>query len=269
MGHAKRLDKTSGIFFFLGFVAHKLTYIPVVLVSMTSNILSVALYLIGYILWLIACQIYPDYPALPKHWYAFTQFKNQYKASAILGILAFILGTVGIFFPLCLLPAAWLLALSNIIWCIGEYHKKNHPPRYDPGYSNAHQSLYLAYTITTTSIAIVAAIAATIAFVFPPTTLITLLVSGIVSLFLGALAFNLWVEFSFGKFKPDAENKKEYSLANGSYTTFHNKKLLSTSKEPSPVEKFPASSCTPKWPISEPLNTLSNSPTETMSIKGM
>ncbi|WP_156812509.1 hypothetical protein [Legionella tunisiensis] len=88
-----------------------------------SNLGSLFLYTIAYCLWFFASRMYPDYPRKAQSWYGFTEFKNQHIIAVVLGVTAIISCLAALSMPLAIIPATWLFASSNGVWCTSEYHK--------------------------------------------------------------------------------------------------------------------------------------------------
>lgn len=213
MKHADRLDKASSIFFLIGFVVSKLQHAPFAILSMLSNLGTLFFYSIGYTLWLVACQMYPDQPAKKQFWYGFAQFKNQHRVSAVLGAVAIVCCVIAISFPIALVPANWLFVLSNCIWCIAEYHKKQNPPTDNQNYSSSQQSAYLRYAIVSTTMLLLTAIATTIATLFPPLAIFVFAASTLLGISLGAVAFYCWVDCTLNDHKPDYQSNSYTMLS--------------------------------------------------------
>ncbi|KTD63989.1 hypothetical protein [Legionella spiritensis] len=203
MSHTKRLDKATSILFLGGFFFSKLQNTPLLLLSVLFNLISLSLYLTGYILWYIASHLYPNYPQKEECWYGFTQFKNQYKISAMLGTAAILLCLLAIPFPLLMLPASLLFAVSNTIWCIAEYHKMKQPPSYDKDYSSEKQSVYMRYALLSTGISILTVTAAILSLCFPPVALPLMITTTIISFLLNLIAIDTWLACQLETYKPD------------------------------------------------------------------
>lgn len=198
MSHATRLDKASSYFFLLGFFLSKIQYIPLTIISSTLKFSSLIMYFLGYLLWIIGSHIYPDHNRLKNQWYGFAQFKEQYQCAAIIGLIATVLSIIAIFVPILILPAAWLFLSSNVIWTIGEYHKLNNPPEYELNYSHGHQSVYLSYAMTMSTITLLTAVTTTLMIIFPLIALPVFMGGALLGIGLGALGLEYWLEFSFG-----------------------------------------------------------------------
>lgn len=211
MSHAERMDKASGIFFLLGFLSSKMQYLPIALLSGISNLLAMGFYALGYILWLGACRLAPNHPALPNKWYGFSQFRDQHAVSAIIGVTATICCCFLFLTQSLIIPVSWLFLLSNIFWAIGEYHKLNNPSPNDSNFIYERQELYCYYSVSIVGLSLMTAIATTIAFVFPPAAMIVLGVSLAVGFFLAAAAAYFWIRYTF--YSTDEQKKEDSTYA--------------------------------------------------------
>ncbi len=200
--HVKTLDSISGKFFIAGFFTARLKLIPIVMLSSILNIVSLSAYLIGYMVWYTTAFFYPDHQRNREAWYGFAEFKEQTQAAALLGTVAtaFCLIT-----PALIIPAAWIYNISNILWSIGEYHKKAKPPTQDPLFSSVKQALYFRYSLLATCTSVLTSLAATIIFFFPIATLAVTITAGIIGVGLMAVAGYYWGKCFFGVFPPDRE----------------------------------------------------------------
>lgn len=120
--------------------------------------------------------------------------------SSFIGLGATILSVAAVFIPALFPPAAWLFFLGNLVWTVGEYHKLRNPLDKNASYSK--QSAYCGYATTSSAISFVTAISATLIFIFPPMAIPITIFSLIVCVGLGALAFEFWLNSSFGDHKP-------------------------------------------------------------------
>lgn len=222
---AQKLDKASGVFFFTGFLLSKLQYIPFPLASAIFRFVSLGIYSLAYLSWLTASLLHPDHPVNYRKWYGFAQIKEQFLLSSFVGLTATIISVAAVFIPALFPPAAWLFLIGNAIWAIGEYHKFKNPPKEDANYSSARQKSYVSYAVTSTSISLVAAVAATLIFFFPPMAIPITIFSLIICAGLGALAFEFWLNCTFGNHKPDQTPE--------SYTEMGDSLGPSISEEPS------------------------------------
>ncbi|MGL5742490.1 MAG: hypothetical protein ACRCXC_08040 [Legionella sp.] len=199
---AQKLDKASGVLFFAGFVVSKLQYAPFPLASAIFRFVSLGIYLMAYGFCLTANLLHPDHKEHQDKWYGFAQIKEQFIFSSFIGLLGTVTSIAAVFIPALFPPAAWLFCIGNAIWAVGEYHKFKNPPKNDENYSSSRQRAYLSYSITTTAISLVTAISATLMFVFPPAAIPITIFSLIICAGLGALAFDFWLNSSFGEHKP-------------------------------------------------------------------
>ena len=241
MDHAKRIDKASSVFFFVGFVIAQLRHTPVWLLTAFANISSLFLYFIAYMLWLIACQLYPDHPGLKEHWYGFAQFKNQHRAAAILGTIGIICSVLAFFFPVAVLPACWFFALSSCVWLISEYHKKQNPLAYEDDYSTEQHHVYLRYGVVVTTMALITALATTILIFFPIVALPTLTITTILGICLGSFALHDWVDFTFTDYKPDKERGSYNRIRGG--TLWAEQKVYRGANEEIEIKTLPPFFC--------------------------
>lgn len=217
MSTTSKLGKVSSFFFFSGFVFGKIQNLPIPVVSAAFNIISLLFYMMGYGVWFIASHFYPNHTQKEEEWYGFAQFKEQYLFAATLGLIATALSIAGFFVPVLLIPAAWMFVASNFMWTSGEYHKLNNPPPYDEKYSHTYQKAYVSYAVTMTAMSFVAALSATIIFLFPPAAIPVLILSGIIAVGLSAFAIENWLDYTFGDHKPTpviqtSHNQMNHSL---------------------------------------------------------
>lgn len=197
----RAIDKLSGYTFFLGLITSKVQYFPPTVITPFANILTLALYLLGYSLWFISSHFYPEQKRSYREWYGFAKFKEQHIYAAAIGISAAVISVTALALPALLIPAGWLFFISNTIWTISEYHKFKNPPRADPKYSRSHQTAYFSYAVTLTTMSFAAALAATLIFAFPPIGLTVLTVSAVVATGLTLLAAQYWLSSLFGNHK--------------------------------------------------------------------
>lgn len=200
---SSKLGKVSSFFFFTGLVFGKAQYLPIPIVSTILNVLSLLSYLMAYSFWFISSHFYPNHTQHKNEWYGFAQFKEQYLAASVLGLLATSFSLAALLVPVLLIPAAWIFLASNLMWTFAEYHKFYNPPTYDENYSHSYQDAYLSHAITITSMSVIATISATLVFLFPPITLHVFVVSSILLLGLTLLAAETWLNFNFGGHKPN------------------------------------------------------------------
>ncbi|ARB91083.1 hypothetical protein [Legionella longbeachae] len=190
---AQKLEKTSGIFFFLGFLLSKLQYLPFPLVSTIFKFLSLGIYSLAYGSWSIACLLHPDHKEHHQKWYGFAQIKEQFFFSSFLGLIATGLSIAAVFVPVLFPAAAWLFLVGNVLWTIGEYHKLKNPPQDNEDFSYTQQKNYLYYAITSCVISLVSAVSATLVVAFPPFLIPITIFSLLLYTGLGSLAFEYWL----------------------------------------------------------------------------
>ncbi len=237
----KILDKVSSYSFLLGLVASKIQYLPITLATPFLNLISLCLYLSGYSLWFVASHFYPDHYPKFTEWYGFAQFKEQNSYAAFLGIAAALVSIAAIALPILAIPAVWMFFASNVLWTVGEYHKLKNPPP-DENYSESYQKSYLSYALAMTAMGLVGALAATAIFFFPLLTIPALAISGLMSIALGVVAVEYWLDYTFGDHKKTPVSAASYNkMTNGlgpsieleeiaSPAPYHNQKLLEKTK---------------------------------------
>lgn len=204
MVNARKLDRTSGFFFFSGFMLSKLQYVPFALVAGTFRFLSLGFYLVGYGLWFASNYLRPGHQQHHNEWYGFAKMKEQFILSSAIGFIATALSVAAVFLPVLFPPAAWLFVLGNVVWAIGEYHKLKNPPKDDDDFSTSRQKAYLAYTVTTTGISLITAVSATLMILFPPVAIPITIFSLLLCTGLGFLSFEFWLNSSYGAHKADS-----------------------------------------------------------------
>ena len=161
---AKYLDYISGIIFFVAFLVAKMQHIPHPLISSVSKFVGLCGYLLGYFSWYLSTLFYPKQARVENTWFGFAEFKDQFQATSLIGLVATVLCLV---FPVLILPATCLFAISNILWLIGEHHKNNTPNIPGRNLSSAAKSHYFIYVTLITAVSVMIAIGMTIAFFCP------------------------------------------------------------------------------------------------------
>jgi hypothetical protein len=215
MNIARILSKVGDHLFLIGFIIARFRLLPLPILPIIVNILSLIFYLLGYILSIIAYQLSPDHPSLPNTWYGFSQFKTQSKISAMLGLAATTVCFMVFISPLAVIPVLWLFAMSNVFWCLAEYHKFNNPLAYENDYLPARQQSYLGYAFIMTILSIFSAIATTITLLCPATAVVILPISMIVTILLSLAALNYWIDSNFSYL--------QYQSSQSSYQLMTNK----------------------------------------------
>ena len=206
-------DRLSGYFFLTGFITSKLKSIPIAIVAVIFNLVSLFAYLIGYVAWYLAAHIHPEHPRKKEDWYGFAQFKDQYKIAALLGTIATIATILSIIAPPLIIPTAWVYTISNSIWSISEHHKINNPPPNDIHFSSTKQSHYLKYALLVASSSAITALAATVVFLFPASAFIIVTGSTLVGTALTIASLYYWGKCAFGKHPPDKLNHTYNTLS--------------------------------------------------------
>ncbi|HAZ7573151.1 TPA: hypothetical protein ACKJT1_000694 [Legionella pneumophila] len=210
MSNDTKLSNVSSYFFISGFVISKIKYLPIAVVSSALNLISLLFYLVGYSLWFIASHFYPGHDKRKQEWYEFAQFKEQYLYAAALGLVATIISMMAVFSPIMIVLSGWLFFGSNIIWTIGEYNKLNNPPSYEDNFSKDSQNAYVSYALSMSLIGFITATSTTVAFFIPVMTIPLLIITTILCIGVGALAFEYWLESKFGDSQPDITIDESY-----------------------------------------------------------
>ena len=226
MTHAKNLDNASGKLFLIGFIATKLRLIPIPFLSTILGFISSICYLIGYALWLIACHFYPDQAPKKEAWYGFSQIKNQHRITAVLGFVGIALCLLSFAFPALLLPGAAIFAISNIVWSIAEYHKRQNPPN-DASYSPARQNYYVSYAILSTLVSVISAAALALTIICPPAGVAALFISSLLGFVLTVAAFYFLLSTPL----PPNEHVKPRTAAITGSTAIISKQLAATNHQ--------------------------------------
>lgn len=162
----KMLDSTSGALFMIGLVTSKLRFLPIPVFSTIIGLVSLGSYLSGYLIWLITCRFYSQYPKMPNAWFGFLPIRQQHLIAASIGLVAITLCLTALSLPILGVAGSWLFAISNLFWAIAEYHRfKNPPPKaLNPTYSHQRQAYYLSYATLATMVSIMAALVLTASF---------------------------------------------------------------------------------------------------------
>ncbi|MFI4963084.1 MAG: hypothetical protein ACHP6H_04410 [Legionellales bacterium] len=216
------LRRIRGIFFFIGFVFSKIKYFPIALIYPAVHLISLSLYLIGHLLAFIGSHIEPEHYRNTNEWQGFLQFKEQYRIGAFFGIAGSLLGISAFYIPVLIVPAAWLFLSSNIFKTIGEYHKYTNPPPGDREYSHTRQNSIVAHALITCLLSTVGALSTTLVYVYPPLAVYILLLATCLSIGLGIMALEFWVDMHFGTHKTSkiSESHTYLNASLGPKTTF-------------------------------------------------
>ena len=208
--NAATLDRISGRFFLAGFILYKLKNVPNLFIASLFNLVALSAYLIGYVAWFLATLYYPNHPRKADSWYGFAEFKDQYQLASVLGTVATVMCLA---YPALVLPALWLFTVSNIIWCVAEYHKQHNPPAYDANYSSARQSIYIRYALLVTASSAITAIGISVSVSLPTLAYTALLVSSIVGGVLTIAAFYHFKQAVFDDFPQDNVSHSYQAMA--------------------------------------------------------
>jgi hypothetical protein len=195
---AKISGKLSGILFFISLsIGRSLDFIPLKY-RFIFEVISISICLIAQFFWLISNVFQPDPKPSPlEQCYELMGIKNQYIASALLGILASILFYIAIPYTSVLIASGWLYFIANSIWTSAEYKKLKDPPNCDKNFSIEEQRPYTIYSIGTTLMSLSTAITLTIIIANPAIMATTLAISTIIGFILGASSAAFWLDSKF------------------------------------------------------------------------
>jgi hypothetical protein len=230
------LDNASSLSFFLAIIASRLYYLPFAIFAGISYVVSLFLYLIGYLLWAISSHFYPDHPRLKGHWCGFVQFREQSKMSAAIGTIAVILSFVAFVMPILIIPSLWLFFASNLIWSVSHYHRLKNPPTNEPNYSTESQTSYLNYTILTTVLSVVTAVCLTAAILSPVSAPLLLTVSACFGITLTVAAMGYFFHYHLAGYLSKCWNGRNYSQISANLDPNDPQKGLTTASTPEPTE---------------------------------
>jgi len=205
------LNKASAGLFLVGALFSRLKSVPIYVLGTVLNLTSLLAYFVGYLIWYSASLFYPNVPRKDDRWFGFADTKYQYQMAALLGTVSTLIFLIA---PAFFLLAAWLFTLSNVIWSIGEYHKKQNPDRNDKFYSTKKQGLYLRYAAIIAASSLLSAVSATAISLFPAATIIILASSLIIGVGLAIPACYYWLKSVFGYFRPDSVKHSYHKLSN-------------------------------------------------------
>lgn len=204
------VTKANTYLFGAGFFFYKLQSIPIPLASSILGFISYGLYIAAYALWFLQTLLEPSQTKISKNWYSFSQYKDQFALSAFIGFIASTLCIAAFFNPVLLIPSSILFLVSNVFWTLGEYHKYKNPPLEDEEYSHSYQSSYLQYSIMVTGVSLVAAFLSTLAFIFPPTAIPIMIISGIICFGMSMLAWHYWIVANYDEHPTLKKTQESY-----------------------------------------------------------
>ena len=213
----KFLDKISGYCFLLGFFSSRLRDISSPLIAPLMRATNLASYLVGYTAWYISSLFSKASTKTPSQWYSCTDARRQQQIAGVLGLIAAIFCII---YPLTIIPTTWLYTLSNIHWLLAERNKKNSPSSTDPTYSTQKQTIYYYYAACVTLVGLIAALTATLIFLFPPMATLLLPHATYLGLGLSVLSAGILAKHALGTYPPDPIPKH---YANTSYINLQKK----------------------------------------------
>ncbi|MDP3558779.1 MAG: hypothetical protein Q8R79_00315 [Legionellaceae bacterium] len=186
----KKFDKGSGVLFFAGVFFSRITvFISAPFIGQILGTLGMGLYSIAYLLWITASLLHPKISPQKTLWFNTISYPRQFILAAVIGLAAAGVAITAIFFPIAALPAYWLFAISNAIWCVGEYHKKQFPPSFDPSYQAEKQNRYLQYAAIVSAISLFTALIFTVGYFITP----VLIFAFVITPYLGGFSFRSWL----------------------------------------------------------------------------
>lgn len=236
-------SKLSGYSFSLSFLISKLKLLPFPLVSLAFNFIGQILGFAGYAFWYLALLLRPENEKCIQKYDDYSEIVEQHQIASTIGLISSILGVIGIFFPVALIPAACGIFAANIFWVIGESNKLKTPPPEVPNFNLEKQKDHVIYTIAMTAISFVAAVTTTILICFPVIAVPTLVISTIMTLGAGLLAFEYWSRVHLRKDpeKPAIAAQSETATpeAETQYTEpYHGKPLFIEAVKSAPEEQL-------------------------------
>ena len=190
---AKLLDDITGFIFLGAFLISKAQHIPHPFVRAASKLISLSAYLVGYLLWFIATLFYDKHERVRDNWYGFAEFKEQFRATSIIGFVATVLCLT---YPVLLIPASCLFAISNVLWLIGVYHQNN-TPSFDTTVPKSEKNSYFLYVSLITASSIITTAGMIAVFLFPLIAAPILTATTVVSLGLTVSAMLLLARIRF------------------------------------------------------------------------
>lgn len=193
---ASKIDIASATFFVIAFMFAKSQFLLPSFLAMISNLISLSLYFIGYILWSIAALCFPQNKAPKKPLLGIQDFKQPYLAASLLGFLATVCCVLALSAPIFLLPAAWIYFLSNCLWCLAELHKMIHPPFWTAENPPQKQQYHFIYTSLICFLSFLSAVATTLTFCIPAATMSLFIASVVIGAVLGFVALSFWFAYS-------------------------------------------------------------------------
>ena len=195
---ANTTDKISRGLFFVAFLSSKLKSIPVGLIALIFNFISLALYILGYSVWYLSSWLTGKAPSFYTNGDAsdYGYFKNhihQYKLSSILGIVASVLSIASFWVPGLALAAAAVFLFSNVYWCLGERNKlKQYKINEDERLTS--QQHYYDYALLTTAVSFLAVAAITSSLFFPSMAVWIIVASTYLSVVISCYALTKWID---------------------------------------------------------------------------
>ena len=186
----QKIQRTSARLFTLSFILNRLQLITGNLLGALLSISVLMINLMAYGCWLTASFMIPESSQDTKAWYGFAQFKHQNIGAAIAGMLSVLFFSGALFFPVLMVPGCWCVALSNLFWLSGEYHRYHNPSDWDTG---SIQHVYLEYVGFMAAAGVSSAFLITVTLIFPASSVFILTLIGALSFFFAANATQYWL----------------------------------------------------------------------------
>lgn len=190
---AKLLDDITGFIFLGAFLVSKAQHIPHPFVRAVTKLISLSAYLVGYFLWFIATFFYEKHERVRDNWYGFAEFKEQFRATSIIGLVATV---ICLAYPVLLIPASCLFAISNVLWLVGVHHQNN-TPSFDITVPKSEKNSYFQYVSLITASSVITATGMVAVFLFPLVAAPILTATTVVSLSLTLSAMLLLARIRF------------------------------------------------------------------------
>ena len=203
------LLEISNYLFTAGLVGGTLSRVPILSPFLAPILgLPVAIvYIVGYALWYVGSLFHEqDLLRNKDRWYGFTKTKHQHQISALLGMIAAILG---IALPTLLAPVAWLFVISNLFWTTGAFHIKEIHLNNTPNHSSAKQKFYAYFTVGVTALSVISALSLSISALFPLAAPVITPIATALGVPISLVTFGLLTFYQFGRHKPDKVESKQ------------------------------------------------------------
>lgn len=212
MNRITLFNRSSSTLFGLGVLASFVGYLPNPILAAAGKLFSLLCYFLAYLTWYLVSKLYPSHPDLEKIAFDLNQFKSQNRLSAFIGLLGVLIAAIAFVFPVLMIPASWIFALSTACWVLSQVHKLFNPIPGDEEFSPERHKIYIVYATTLLAMGLLTAIATTLIFTMPVLAPTIMIVSAVIFLYLLATSLFLLVEY----LKPEQiDNKQSYATMLG------------------------------------------------------